>query len=596
MGEGNVLVMVAFLAYMLGVFALGMAAHKLLARGSFLGQYFLGSKNLGVWTLALTFASTAASGGSFMGFPSLVYDNGWIVALWIASYMMVPLVTMGVLGRRLNHMGHETNALTVPDVFRDRFQSPALGLVCTILIMSFLAFNLVGQFSAGGRIMARVMGWPTVSNPQEVEASDPGGRVRLSQSADGTDIVLELTGADGNVQRFEAADGAALRAQDAKAYTLYVRHGHGTGWGYLAAVVVFAFVVVAYTAYGGFWAVVWTDVFQGIWMALGILILLPVALIAAGGLGAATERLAARDADLVTGPGPLDFHPGGLMISYLIMWSISGMGQPASMWRLMAFKNTRVLSRSMFAVMIYYSLIYIPIVLVFICASSLEPRLPVSAGAPDDAMPVTAVEMSRRVLGDIWGPLLGGAVIAAPFAAIMSTVDSFLLMISSGLVRDVYQRTINPNVSDQTVKRLSYLVTVLVGAGVTVIALQPPRFVQYIIVFTGQGLACSLLAPMVLALFWRRATAAGALAAVLGGFLTFISLYVIGWVGRGMEWLPPQTYGPRSQLAPFWLLDLEPVVWGLAASFVAGIAVSLWTRPPETELVDRLFSAKAPKT
>lgn len=589
MGANNYLVTVAFLTYMFGVFALGLLAHKLLSRGEFMGQYFLGGKNLGVWTLALTFASTSASGGSFTGFPALVFHNGWIVALWIASYMMVPVVTMGVMGRRLNQLGHMTKALTVPDVLRDRFQKPALGIACTVLIMCFLMFNLVGQFSAGGRIMARVMGWPTVVLHQDVDKQIDGGRhLRLTQSRTGTDITMQLTTRDGQVRPFEAKTEGELRAASPEAFRLYRDHGRSTGWGYTTAVIAFAVVVVLYTAYGGFWAVVWTDVMQGIWMGLGIVIMLPIALIVAGGLGAATERLAARDPGFVTAPGPADFHPPGLMISYFVMWAIVGMGQPASMWRLMAFKNTRVLSRSIFTVMIYYSLIYFPIVIIFVCARSLDPPLAVLAN--DDAMPVTAVEMARRGIGDVLGPLLGGAIIAAPFAAIMSTVDSFLLMISSGLVRDLYQRTFAPDVSEKTIKRLTYLVTALVGTGVTLVALRPPEFLQYIIVFTGQGLACCLLAPMVLALFWRRASGTGALSAVLAGFVTFISLYVGRWVGL----LPKQGFGPASELAPYWLLGLEPVVWGLAASFVTGIVVSLCTKAPESAWVDRLFTA--PKT
>ena len=59
--------------------------------------------------------------------------------------------------------------------------------------------------------------------------------------------------------------------------------------------------------------------------------------------------------------------------------------------------------------------------------------------------------------------------------------------------------------------------------------------------------------------------------------------------GGALGWLGEQTYGPRSELAPIWLLDLEPLVWGLLASFTAGIVVSLMTRPPNAELVDRLF-------
>ncbi len=76
-----------------------------------------------VWAFALTFAATSASGGSFTGFPSLIYTHGWILALWIASYMMVPVLTMGLLGKRLNQVARRAGAITVPDVIRGRFES-----------------------------------------------------------------------------------------------------------------------------------------------------------------------------------------------------------------------------------------------------------------------------------------------------------------------------------------------------------------------------------------------------------------------------------------------------------------------------------------
>jgi len=594
--ESNWWVTASFVTYMVGVFALGLAAHKLLSRGAFLGQYFLGGKNLGAWTLALTFASTSASGGSFTGFPALIYSQGWIMVLWIASYMMVPIVTMGVLGRRLNQLGHTIKALTIPDVFRDRFQSDALGMVSTLFIMSFLTFNLVGQFVAGGRIMSRVMGWETTAYIEQASVELRDEVIELSQSETGTEISITLTARDAaggdSVRTVTATDVNELKSKDARAYDLYREYGQENSWGYVAAVIIFSLVVVAYTAYGGFWAVVWTDVFQGIWMVVGVLIMLPVALYLVGGLGEATRTLAERDPGLVFGPGVNDFHPVGLMISYFIMWSIVGMGQPASMWRLMAFKNTQVLRRSIFMVMVYYSAIYFPLVLIFICARVILPPL----GAPDDAMPSAAVTIGQQGLGHVAGSLLGGAIIAAPFAAIMSTVDSFLLLISSCLVRDLYQRSFNPHVSEKAVKRMTYAVTAGIGILVCWIALSPPAFLQYIIVFTGQGLACCLLVPMVLALFWRRSTAMGAMASMLAGFVVFISLYIVGWVGRGMEWLPPQTFGPRTALAPYWLGDLEPVVWGLAASVAAGIVVSLYTKPPDVAWLDRLFNAPASTT
>src|SRR3954470_10884857 len=74
---------------------LGTLASRATARGQFLSSYFLGNRGLGAWTLALT--ATVQSGGTFMGFPALVYSHGWVVALWIAPYMVIPMTGLGIL-------------------------------------------------------------------------------------------------------------------------------------------------------------------------------------------------------------------------------------------------------------------------------------------------------------------------------------------------------------------------------------------------------------------------------------------------------------------------------------------------------------------
>src|SRR5947208_12916541 len=151
-------VLYVFLAYMAGVFLLGALAHHLLERGSFLKEYFLGDRKLNAWVLSLTYVATSVSAGSFVGFPSYIYVHGWIMALWIAGYMIAGLTTKGVLAKRLNQVSRLSGAITVPDVLRDRFQSPALGLLAGILLVFFLVFNLVAQFKAGGLIMRQACG------------------------------------------------------------------------------------------------------------------------------------------------------------------------------------------------------------------------------------------------------------------------------------------------------------------------------------------------------------------------------------------------------------------------------------------------------
>jgi len=84
--------LVAFAAYMIGVFLLGVLSHQLLKRGSFLKEYFLGDRQLNAWVLSLTYVATSVSAGSFVGFPSFIYRHGWVMAFWIGGYMIAGLV------------------------------------------------------------------------------------------------------------------------------------------------------------------------------------------------------------------------------------------------------------------------------------------------------------------------------------------------------------------------------------------------------------------------------------------------------------------------------------------------------------------------
>ncbi|MEZ6113314.1 MAG: hypothetical protein R3C99_20215, partial [Pirellulaceae bacterium] len=508
---------VAFAIYMCGVMLLAWASNRLLQSKSFLSEYFLGSRSLGMWAFALTFAATSSSGGSFIGFPALVYTHGWIVALWIGSYMIVPIVSMGLLGKRINQIARKTGAITIPDVLRDRFESPTFGLIATLLIVFFMSFNLIAQFKGGSVILNTLLDdVPLFATAKEAATPVLAALPLFSSAADNP--------------------------------------------GYLICLIVFAVTVVIYTSYGGFRAVVWTDVMQGFVMVGGVVIMLPLALWSIGGLGQATEKMgqltppnfvdlrieaasapsetltipinswfvigegdsqrvfrtskksllpagetvatlaveradadptlisaveltspaskeqvtptdfgisltptvestksyqrgAGRQGVYLVGPGPDatsedGFLPIGLAISFFFMWTFSGAGQPSNMVRLMAFQNSATLRRAIFTVSIYYTLIYFPLVVIFCCARVL---LPGWESEPDRIMP----EMAKYVTTAANVPWLAGLLIAAPFAAVMSTMDSFLLMISSAVVRDIYQRNINPEASPATIKRFT---------------------------------------------------------------------------------------------------------------------------------------------
>src|ERR1700742_1692132 len=108
--------LVALVLFTLVSLGLGVVANLVASRkAGFLPKYFLGNRTLGAFAVALTAA--VMSGGTFMGFPSLVYPFGWVVGLWIASYMVAPLTVLGVLGKRIGQLSRKTGAVTLPDFF-----------------------------------------------------------------------------------------------------------------------------------------------------------------------------------------------------------------------------------------------------------------------------------------------------------------------------------------------------------------------------------------------------------------------------------------------------------------------------------------------
>lgn len=640
MGEGDVIqaiardgvssnaALISFGIYLVVVFVLAWLAGKVMAKREFMNEYFLGSRNLGTWAFALTFAATAASGGSFMGFPGLIYTHGWVLAFWIASYMMVPMVSLALLAKRLNQVARKANAVTVPEILRKRFDSRLVGTIATSFLLLFLFCYLVAQFIAGSEILTVLFR--------------------------NVDVFQETV---------SWADGVL-----------------GSGWwnpktDYTICLLFFAFAVIVYTTYGGFRAVVWTDVMQGIVMVLGVLIMLALVLYQTGGLGKATARVAqlmppekgsavlmiderrtndveiregamlalrdaagkktglVRTADLAripagetkskeirvvrimtpeeiaryepdklivpirlaelntkpyasgagkrgvytSAPGPhadknVGFLAAGMAFSFFVFWAFGGAGQPSSMVRQMAFRDSRTLKNSIVTVSIYYSLIYFTLVVIFVCARLY---LPGREFTSNRIMPEFATFLTAAA--DV--PWLAGLVVAAPFAAVMSSVDSFLLMFSSGIVRDIYQEHIDPNAPDKKIRRLTYTSTAVVGIAATIAALNPPEFLQTLIVFSTSGLAVGFLVPMGLAIYWPRMNAAGVICGMSGGCLVLLGLYITNWVVSG-------------KFGSYALFGFDSFLWGVIASAICAVGGALATAPPDQRLVDRYFHEK----
>jgi SSS family solute:Na+ symporter/sodium/pantothenate symporter len=170
----------------------------------------------------------------------------------------------------------------------------------------------------------------------------------------------------------------------------------------------------------------------------------------------------------------------------------------------------------------------------------------------------------------------------------MSTVSSFLVVLSAGLVRDLYQRFVNPHASAERLRWLSYAAMLLIGGFAVVANIKPVAYLQALVVFSGSGVGATFFAPACLSCYWKRATAAGVLAAMLIGAGITLTLYVVGF-------LTPDPYlGPATSFRPYYLLGVEPIVWALPGSFIAGIGVSLLSTPPDQHLLERAFGERKP--
>ena len=250
-------VWVAFCLYLAATFFFAFLAHRKKGKAGFLEDFFVAGRDIGPWVLGLTWLATMASGGTFVGTPSLAHHYGWPVMLWISGYIVLATTGMGVMGKRIAEIGRRTDALTFPDLLRDRYESKWIGVLSGVLVVILHTAYMVAQYVAGARLVEAVLGVPYL-------------------------------------------------------------------WGILG----FAFTVAAYTAYGGFRAVAWTDSFQAAVMLFGILLTAYFAIEKAGGLPAVFEALNAESPDLVSLPGPDNFLPLSAAISFFFVWPLSAAGQP----------------------------------------------------------------------------------------------------------------------------------------------------------------------------------------------------------------------------------------------------------------------------
>lgn len=296
-------------------------------------------------------------------------------------------------------------------------------------------------------------------------------------------------------------------------------------------------IVLAYIFFGGFVAAVWSDLFQGLLMFFG-LVLLPIVVWFSMDHGAGiTTQLNAIDPTLTNIMGR---NPDGWMnLSTILGFSMIGLGflgSPQVYVRFMSIKDKKEIDKGKWVACIFTLLTDTAAVTIGILARIYF----TSAGQDPEAILGNNGEDVLSVVTENFLPIILVALfIAIVLSAIMSTIDSLLILASSAITRDFYQKIFNPNLKDKELKKTSRAATIIMAGMALIIAMilnyvSPDRQVFWVIIFGWSGIAATFCPVIILTLFWKGYSEKGAIASMISGFA---AVMLFNFVFKEMETL-----------------------------------------------------------
>lgn len=293
-----------------------------------------------------------------------------------------------------------------------------------------------------------------------------------------------------------------------------------TGMDYSTGVLVGATVIILYTLVGGYKAVAWTDLIQGILMLLGLIIVPIIAIDAAGGWSSVVAELRTQDPGLLTPWGP-DGKSTIAMVGILSFLAVGlpFMGVPQLMVRFMSARSEKSLVPAMIISVTVILLFDLGAVLTGMAGRALFPGLE----DPEGILPLISTTLLN--------PVLGGIMMVVVLAAIMSTVDSLLILASSAVVRDYWQQIKGSSLSDRALANRGKLVTVVIGLIGIAFALHQTPLIFWFVLFAWSGLGAAFGPVLLCAMWYPRTNLQGAIAGMLGGFITTV-VWVL-WLKTG---------------------------------------------------------------
>ncbi len=518
MSTDNIIVLSAFAVYLIIMIVIGFIYSKSTKNNE---DYFLGGRNLGGWTAALSAQASDMSGWLLMGLPGSIYLAG-TGEVWIAVGLLIgTILNWYIVSARLRKYTIAAgNSLTIPSFFQNRYRDTrgVIKIVSAIIIAIFFTVYTASAFSSGAKLFATL-----------------------------------FSNGSGENSNFNSV--------------------------YIIGLCVAALVILIYTFMGGFKAVCTTDFIQGMLMLIAILSV-PI-------LAYATLTYNKGFADSLVANGvsnPDNFlnffkNDDGSPVSAVsiisnLAWGLGYFGMPHILVRFMAVKSNSEIKKSR-----RIAITWVVISLAASCLIGLVARGYLTTpldGTTSETVFIRTIQQFFSNNGILI--FIGGIFLCGILAAIMSTADSQLLVTASAVSEDMYKGVIKKNASERNalwVGKIAVIVVAIVGF---FIALDPNSSIMGLVSDAWAGFGSAFGPVVLIALFWKRSTLAGAISGMATG-----ALVVIIW-----DYLP-LVNGDTLYAAT----NLYSLVLGFALALIVNVVVSLLTKKPSKEIIDEFESIKS---
>jgi SSS family solute:Na+ symporter len=403
-------------------------------------NYFLADRRLGTVILLATMTATNFSAFTVFGTSGAGYRDGYGFFPIMAFGTGFMALSFWVIGRKVWRIGHERGIITPPELVKSLYNSPALGFLFALVMITFTVPYLALQPMAAGYALHELVGLP-----------------------------------------------------------------------YFPGCVLVTAVIVLYTLHGGIRAVAWTDLFQGLLMLIMLVAVLAVIAGHHGGIAAANQQVMALKPALFSRPGGSGHYTLGIWFSYMALWFLCDPMFPQLFQRFFAAKSEQSISRMMLLYPLVCTVVFLPPIAVGVMGHLSFPEL--AGKQADRILPL--------VVNAVAGDFMAAMVTAGALAALMSTMDSQLLTLSSIFTRDLLPILWKPSTRTSIPGRIFVIGLSIAGLA---LAYRPPATMIEIATETFTGLA--VLFPTVLfGLYWKRVYFAPAILSILVGETTLILLH-----------------------------------------------------------------------